>query len=188
MGQKTFTDYAAYAQSHVYEVDIPGCTPPEGKKGRVFVGQRREGFAVNLGEIFDLVNARIDDNGPSFKFIGALDQGKNTIGDFAVTSLALEAPIACVKDANNDAIGAWSTASLRQARVLNPTATFEEPSREGGPWVQVSRLGSPLVNEVVIGLPDKDKARSPRTTRRTSPTTCSRRPCRSCSRSSSPAS
>lgn len=46
---------------------------------------------------------------------------------------------------------------MRQARVLNPTATFANPAREGGPWVQVSRLGMPLVNEVVIGLKDKDK-------------------------------
>ena len=41
--------------------------------------------------------------------------------------------------------------------MLNPTATFDQPTREGGPWVQVSRLGMPLVNEVIIGVPDKDK-------------------------------
>ena len=46
---------------------------------------------------------------------------------------------------------------MRQARVLNPTATFKNPSREGGPWVQVSRVGMVLVNELVIGIKDKDK-------------------------------
>src|SRR5688572_23168718 len=48
--------YAAYAAKHVHEIKVPGC--PAGKDaGRVFVGQRQEGFAVNLGPIFDLVNA-----------------------------------------------------------------------------------------------------------------------------------
>ena len=56
-----------------------------------------------------------------------------------------------------DVIGGWTTASLRQARVLNPRATFKLPALEGGAWTQVSRLGAPLVNEVVIGLPDKDR-------------------------------
>jgi hypothetical protein len=51
----------------------------------------------------------------------------------------------------------WTTASVRQARVINPTASFEQPAREGGPYAQVSRLGMILVNEVVIGLPDKDR-------------------------------
>ena len=54
-------------------------------------------------------------------------------------------------------IGAWMTSSLRQARVLLPKPTFDRPTIEGGAWTQVSRLGMPLVNEVVIGLPDKDK-------------------------------
>jgi hypothetical protein len=46
---------------------------------------------------------------------------------------------------------------LRQARVLNPKPTFAKPEVSGGPWTQVSRLGNPLVNELVIGIPDKDR-------------------------------
>jgi len=160
IGKKTFADYNAYANKFIYDIDIPGCTPPTGTKARVFVGQRREAFAVNLGEIFDLVNAGIDDTGDNFNAIGALDQGKNTLDGAAVTSIAIEVPISCVKGTaglGGNAFGAWTTASLRQGRVLNPTATFTSPTREGGPWVQVSRLGMPLVNEVVIGLPDKDR-------------------------------
>jgi hypothetical protein len=57
----------------------------------------------------------------------------------------------------NGVIGAWTTASLRQARILNPHPTFENPEVNGGAFTQVSRLGMPLVNEVVIGLPDKDR-------------------------------
>ena len=52
IGEKTFPDYEAYANSFVYDIDIPGCATP----GRAFAGQREEAFAVNLGEIFDLVN------------------------------------------------------------------------------------------------------------------------------------
>ena len=56
IGAKTLGDkaaYEAYANKHVHTVTIPGCSMP----GKVFVGQRQEGFAVNLGTIFDLVNA-----------------------------------------------------------------------------------------------------------------------------------
>jgi hypothetical protein len=53
IGVKTMPDYAGYAAKHVYNVNVPGCS----HAGRLFVGQRREGFAVNLGTIFDLVNA-----------------------------------------------------------------------------------------------------------------------------------
>src|SRR5262249_22467630 len=51
----------------------------------------------------------------------------------------------------------WTTSSVRQARVINPNATFAQPSKEGGAWTQVSRLGMPLVNELIIGLKDKDR-------------------------------
>ena len=56
IGVKTIADYATYAGKHIHTVTIPGC--PAGKdQGKVFVGQRQEGFAVNLGPVFDLVNA-----------------------------------------------------------------------------------------------------------------------------------
>jgi hypothetical protein len=53
IGSKTLPDYAGYAAKHVYSVNVPGCAVP----ARVFVGQRQDPFAVNLGTIFDLVNA-----------------------------------------------------------------------------------------------------------------------------------
>lgn len=156
IGVKTFNtqNYAAYSRAHIYDVDIPGCAAVGAKKPRVFVGQRKEGFAVLLGNIFDLVNGPLDATGLLEPNGGNVP---NPIGGFNVTSIAIELPMACVKGAANNIVGAWATASVRQARVINPEATFTKPSREGGPWVQVSRLGSPLVNEVVIGLKDKDK-------------------------------
>jgi hypothetical protein len=150
IGVKTIADYAAYAAKHLYNVNIPGCNMP----GRVFVGQRQDPFAVNLGTIFDLVNAPVSVlTDPAL--IGAVP---NTIGDKNVTTLALEVHKSCLTN-GDDVIGGWTTASLRQARLLNgkPPAGHQVSEKPGGAWVQVSRLGMPLVNEVVIGLRDKDK-------------------------------
>ena len=74
-----------------------------------------------------------------------------------VTTIAIQIPADCIQQsATQTVVGAWTSASVRQARVINPAATYTKPSVEGGAWTQVSRLGNPLVNEVVIGIPDKD--------------------------------
>jgi len=153
IGEKTFDNgsggshYAKYANNHIYGVDIPGCS----KQGKVFVGQREEGFAVNLGEVFDLVNTDP---------LGNRDAEDNALGDSNVTSLALEVPTDCLT-AGSDIIGGWTTASKRQARVLNPAPDAngggKGPTVEGGAWSQGARLGMPLVNEVAIGVPEKDR-------------------------------
>ncbi|WP_164019793.1 DUF4331 domain-containing protein [Pyxidicoccus trucidator] len=151
IGTKTFGDaaaYGAYASQHIYSVNIPGCTG----QAKVFVGQRKESFAVNLGPIFDLVNAPAS--------VIANDANRNAVPNPLarknITTLALEVPISCLKAGTQPVIGGWTSASVRQARALNPKATFTRPAREGGAWTQVSRLGMPLVNEVVIGLKDKN--------------------------------
>ncbi|MBC7610788.1 MAG: DUF4331 domain-containing protein [Polaromonas sp.] len=160
IGVKTIADYAAYAAKHIHTVTIPGC--PAGKdQGKVFVGQRQDGFAVNLGPVFDLVNAPasvlLD---PANK--DAVGQGGNhVVQKTNITAIALEVHKDCLTAAgsNDPVIGGWTTASLRQARLLNgaPASGNDNASKQGGAWVQVSRLGNPLVNELVIGLPDKDK-------------------------------
>ena len=147
--------YATYAGRHVSEIRVPGC--PAGKDtGRVFAGQRQEGFGVNLGPIFDLVNAtaaQITNPALINAFAANSIQGKN------VTSLAIEVHKDCLTAGTEPVIGAWTTASLRQARVLSgaPASGHQASEKAGGAWTQVSRLGNPLVNEVVIGLRDKDK-------------------------------
>lgn len=152
MGEKTIPDYAGYASQFVYDIDVPGC---QASGARMFVGQRREGFVVNLGEVFDQINLNP---------LGARNSRSNTIGDKNVTSLALELPISCLTSGDDPVIGAWTTASKPQGRILNPApagatanANGKGPSVELGAWTQVSRLGNPLVNEVVIGITDKDK-------------------------------
>jgi Domain of unknown function (DUF4331) len=150
IGVKTIPDYAGYAAQHVYTVTIPGCSMP----AKVFVGQRKDPFAVNLGTIFDLVNAPVEViTDPAL--IGA---APNTIADKNVTTLALEVPTSCLL-ASDTVIGGWTSASLRQARLLDgsPASGHQTSEKVGGAWTQVSRLGMPLVNEVVIGLKDKDR-------------------------------
>jgi Domain of unknown function (DUF4331) len=149
IGNKSIPDYASYAGDFVYDVMIPGCSIP----GRVFVGQRKDGFVVNLGDIFDLVNTN-----PA----GPRNAEPNTLSAFNVTSIALEMPISCLTHGKDPVIGAWTTSRMpRELKV--PTqwngqgAPVNSDSIVRQDYVQVSRLGMPLVNEVVIGLPDKDR-------------------------------
>jgi hypothetical protein len=153
IGNKSIPDYAAYAAKHVYSVNIPGCGTP----ARMFVGQRKDPFVVNLGETFDLINIKA----PAVEFLpNAERNARDDLADKNVTSIELEVATACLTAAGSSdpVIGGWTTASLRQGRLLNPApGATTGAAKEGGAWTQVSRLGAPLVNEVVIGLKDKDK-------------------------------
>lgn len=150
IGNKSISNYPAYANKHIYNINLPGCSTP----GKMFVGQRKDPFVVNLGETFDLINIKA----PATAFDpNAEKAAQNSLADANVTSIELEVPIACITNGSEPVIGAWTTASLRQGRVLNPTPKGGAASKEGGAWTQVSRLGMPLVNEVVIGLKDKDQ-------------------------------
>ena len=129
IGNKSIPDYAAYANSFMYNVNIPGSPTP----ARMFVGQRKDPFVVNLGETFDLVNIKNP--------LGPVDAAKDSLRYKNVTSIILEVPKALLTSGTNTVIAAWTTAS----------------KIDGTNITQVSRLGQPLVNEVVIGLRDKDK-------------------------------
>jgi hypothetical protein len=74
-----------------------------------------------------------------------------------VTSFILELPAEWLTNGDDPVIGAWTTAHLRRNRVLTDTPSFMRTASETGDWVQVSRLAMPLVNELVIGLKDKNK-------------------------------
>lgn len=129
IGQKSIPQYANYAEKYIASMSFQGCAAP----ARVFVSQRKEGFAVALGKIFDLIN--LDP-------VGAPNANQNDLADKNVTTIALEVPTSCLTQGRDAVIGGWTTSSL--------------PDRNGV-MKQVSRLGMPLVNEVIIGLPDKDK-------------------------------
>ena len=118
--------------------------------GKVFAGQRDEYFYIDVGGVFDAINLRS---------IGA-NGGVDTTQGFNVSTIAIEVPIEDLTrtrtvpsgpTASDAVIGVWSTASRRSTRVINPSQIVDS-----GPWRQVSRLGNPLVNEVVIPLRLKD--------------------------------
>jgi hypothetical protein len=149
IGEKSIPDYASYASNFMYDISIPGCATP----GRVFVGQRKEGFVVNVGEIFDLVNTNP---------VGPRDGEPNNLSHKNVTSIALELPIACLTNGKDPVIGAWTTASVPKQASEQVDQDHRDNGDEwqdehGESFRQVSRLANPLVNEVIIGLPDKDR-------------------------------
>jgi hypothetical protein len=144
VGNKTIPNYAAYAGQFIHQINIPGCGA-----GRVFVGQRKESFAVNLGEIFDLVNL----SNP----LGPRDAIPNQLADKNITTIALEVPASCLTGQSSTVIGGWTTAALPRTRTLKNAPGFDQAEAQSGEFVQVSRLGMPLVNEIVIGMKDKNK-------------------------------
>jgi hypothetical protein len=140
VGTKAIPNYDAYSRQFIYNMSIPGCRVP----GRVFVGQRKDSFSVNLGPIFDLINF-VPISPP---FPGGINNTRrnNEIKSKAVTSLVLEVPISCLVSTDSSIIGAWTA-----VRTLSHDANDNHI-----PGAQTNRLGNPLINEVVIGLPDKD--------------------------------
>lgn len=136
IGMKTFPNYPEYADRHIYEVNIPDCN----QTARIFVGQRKESFAVALGETFDLVNLNP---------LAAPDSKKNSLEYKNVTSFVLEVPKTCIQNGQNKVISGWTTAEVWEYAK-------DKHGNVAQRWVQKSRLGNPLVNELIIGLDDKD--------------------------------
>jgi Domain of unknown function (DUF4331) len=151
IGMKTISNYVAYANKHVWDISIPGCSTP----GRVFVGQRKDPFVVNLGETFDLVNIKY----PATELNAAAEYATfDTLSHKNVTALMLEVATSCLTQGKSAIIGGFTTSSLPANRVLQtPGSGLDMAQTATGGFVQVSRLGAPLVNELVIGLKDKDR-------------------------------
>jgi hypothetical protein len=107
--------------------------------GQVFAGQRDDPFFADVGDIFDLLAIR--------KGTGNDGGGKDFLAGYAVHTIALQIPISQVDTASHT-LGIWSAANRRRTTVAGKGGR--------GPWVQVSRLGNPLINEVVIPTSLKD--------------------------------
>lgn len=125
--------------------------------GKAFAGTRDEYFYIDLG-VFDAVNLRTLNVGGSGLAVG---NGVDSTQGYNISTIALEVPIqeltrnrTAPTDPTdpNAVIGVWATSSRRSTRVINPDGTRASQ----GEWVQVSRLGNPLVNELVIPLALKD--------------------------------
>src|SRR3954453_23243482 len=145
VGPKTFPDYNKVANQAIRA--LPG-------GAKVFAGQREDPFFVDLGATFDGINLR--------NATGNAGGGKDDLAGYGVHSIVLQVPDADVTrdsrpvsgpKAGNAVIGVWSSTERRRLQVTNANASVSG----GNQWVQVARLGNPLVNEVVIPLGDKDK-------------------------------
>jgi Domain of unknown function (DUF4331) len=156
IGPLSTPNYAALASSAVHSFSAGG------HSGHVFAGQRAEGFYVDLGAVFDLGGLRPFE---SAHLGGALASmpGVNSTAAVNVHSLALQVPISDVTGGRgaptsttdrHAVIGVWTAASRQKASVVNDSTGTRGWS---GPFAQVSRLGNPLVNELIIGIGDKDR-------------------------------
>ena len=123
---------------------------------KVFAGQRAEEFYVDLGSIFDLANLRPFQQANVFgKMAGLVSQpGVNATDKLNVHSIAIQVPIHHLVHRGRPTIGVWTTASRPRVRIA---ADNGGSSLHHGPFAQVSRLGNPLINEVIIALESKDR-------------------------------
>jgi hypothetical protein len=150
IGPRSTPNYSALAQAAVH-------TLSSGEV--VFAGQRAEEFYVDLGSIFDLGGLRPFN---SLHLIPLANMGGvNGAKGVNVHSIALQIPKTMLtKDGSNptdaaaavSVIGVWANASRQKSTIRNGA----KPDQHTGPWVQVSRLGNPLINEVVVPLGEKD--------------------------------
>ena len=120
----------------------------------VFAGQRNDGFFVDLGAIFDLADIREIVNGvPSVDPLKTLNIHTIAI-KVPISMLTRDGSVPSDPMAAKSVLGIWSGASRRKVQVRDENGNGTKGS---GPWVQVSRLGNPLFNEVIVHIGDKDR-------------------------------
>ena len=148
-----------------YESLASAAVHPLDSQRQVFAGQRAEAFFVDLGAIFDLGDLRPIENLHNTFGLPALKAapGVNSTAQLNVHSIAIQVPITDLAKGGkmpttsslaSASIGIWTSASRLKATVRS---SYGDPSIETGPYVQVSRLGNPLFNEVLVPLSQKDK-------------------------------
>jgi hypothetical protein len=152
IGPRSTPDYAALAQEAVHSL---------GGGVSVFAGQRNDPFFVDLGSIFDLGDLRPFQNLHLIPSPAA--PGVDATKALNIHTIAIQVPIGDLT-ANGSVptdvmspgsvLGIWGAASRRKMRVVD---TANDEKAESGPWVQVSRLGNPLFNEVLVPLGRKDR-------------------------------
>jgi hypothetical protein len=143
-GPRSTPNYAATAAQAVHTI--------AGNR-KVFAGQRAEGFYADIASIFDLAGLRPLNSAHAIPPNGT-ETGRNTFAGYNVQSIALQVPKSDIVRQGDPVVGVWQTSSRRKVRVYaqNNGSMLQHRGR----WVQVSRLGNPLVNEVVVPLALKD--------------------------------
>ncbi|MEY2580419.1 MAG: hypothetical protein QOE09_268 [Ilumatobacteraceae bacterium] len=153
VGPRSTSNYPALAAQATHSIDHD--------RIKLFAGQRLDGFFVDLGSIFDLGALRPFQSAHLINMPGTAE-GVDSLRAANVHSIAIEVPIGDLTidgstptDPMSSAavIGVWTSASRRKGRVRDG----HHEAHESGPFVQVSRLGNPLINEVIIPLGDKDR-------------------------------
>jgi hypothetical protein len=149
IGPKTFPNYGNF-------VGAATRTLKDGTK--LFVGSRDDPFYVDLGATFDAINVRVG--------TGNEGGGKDDFSGYSTSTTVMQIPERLVTrdgqpvasaDAKNAVVGVWSSTERRRLEVTNADYNAGSNAKSGNKWVQVSRLGNPLVNEVVIPLGMKDR-------------------------------
>ena len=113
---------------------------------KVFAGPRDDPFFVDLGSIFDLGGLRPFN--PAHLIPLPAAPGKDYVAGYNVHSIAIQVPKSALTKGDEKTIGVWATTYRRAQRVLSSNKPGVLSHK--GNWVQVARLGMPLVNEVVI--------------------------------------
>jgi hypothetical protein len=137
IGPRSTPNYHALAMAGVHDLN-------DGSK--VFAGQRDDGFFGDIGAIFDLVAIRSG--------TGANGGGKDFFAGYAVHSISLQVPLTQLDNGGNHVVGIWAAAERPKITVQRKAASRRQAATN---WVQVSRLGNPLINEVLIPTELKDK-------------------------------
>ena len=122
---------------------------------KVFCGTSDDPFFVDLGGIFDLGDAPRGNGAKAIDGLKCLNVSTIALQIDIATLQKNKKPVCqatCILDPNY-VIGVWASASRQKITILKPDGKGVETS---GPWVQVSRLGMPLTNEVVVPIEDKD--------------------------------
>jgi uncharacterized protein DUF4331 len=147
IGPLSTPDYASLAAAAVH--DLSGGIS-------VFAGQRADAFYVDLGAIFDLGDLRPFENLHAQYGLNAFSgpaAGVNAVNHLNVHSIAIQVPIKTITRSGHPSVGVWTTASRQRASIWDADSGT---TLNSGPYRQVSRLGNPLVNEVLIPLGKKD--------------------------------
>jgi hypothetical protein len=153
IGPRSTPNYETLAAAAVH-------TLPTGET--VFAGQRNDGFFVDLGAIFDLGDIRPIQNLHLIPTPPA--PSVDPLATMNIHTIALRVPIAMLtKDGSvptdplgkRSVLGIWGAASRHKIKIIDGGRKGSGP-RETGPWIQVSRLGNPLFNEVIVPIGDKD--------------------------------
>ncbi len=143
IGPRSTPDYASLANAAVKDL-------PNGIK--VFAGPRDDPFFVDLGSVFDLLGLRPLNQAHLIKQPTA--PGVDNLAGFNVHAIMLQVPTKLLTNGSDPVIGVWSDTYRRKTRVFTDKGARIKGS---GKWVQISRLGMPLVNEVVVPLGAKDR-------------------------------